>query len=109
MDPYFGVFRLPMVTLGAPHKGGESVFDGLSKRTGRFLFLLKGAEFNQADGSGKLRLIERGFEAADGRCAPQRRGQLEGFFGKLQNAGNARPAAAYENAGAQVIQQASLG
>src|SRR4051812_6093634 len=109
MDPYFGVFRLPMVTLGAPHKGGESVFDGLSKGTGRFLFLLKGAEFNQADGGGKLRLIERGFEAADGRGAPERGRQLEGFFRKLQNARNARAPAADENASPQVIEQACFG
>src|ERR1700677_2737090 len=86
-------------------KFNQRFFDSFGETAGRFAFLLQGTEFHQADGGGKLGLVQGGFKAAD-RIGPSEIGRdLENIFRQLLNPGDARAAAANKNPGAQAFEQ----
>ena len=78
--------------------------DGLPAR----LRCLERAEFHQADGGEEFRLVERGFEAADGIGLADGNRHLQDLLGEPGNVRNARAAAAEKNARAQIIIQPGL-
>ena len=90
-------------------KLAERALDALRQRRFAFAFArLERAEFDQADGGDEFRLVERGFEAADGIGLAEGDGHLQDLLGELGDVRDARAAAAEKNARAQIIEQPGL-
>src|SRR5580692_8618372 len=66
------------------------------------------AKFREADGGDKFRLVEGGFEAADGLRLALHDGHLQNVFREAGNMWDARTAAAKKNTRAQIIGQPGL-
>ena len=66
------------------------------------LVLLKGAVFDEADGGGEFRFVQRFDQAADGAGVAKRDLHMEDGFRKRCYPGHARCSATEENPGAQI-------
>ncbi len=104
-----GVVSMGVVMVHLLKISTKVFFRPLGEAVGRACALLQGAEFDQADGGGEFRLVQGGFEAADGVGLAEEGGQLKDVPGQFAHAGNAGPAAAEEDAGAQAVEQAQVG
>ena len=68
----------------------------------------KRAKFDEADGGDKFRLVERGFQAADGIGLAEGHRHLQNLLGHRRDLRHARAATAQKNTAAQVIEQSRL-
>src|SRR5712664_2067500 len=75
---------------------------------GGALALMEGAKFDQTNGGGEFGLIQGGFQTADGVGLADANRHAEHVFSQARDVWTARPPAAQEHAGANVIEHARL-